>query len=236
LIDWKIYQEKTADLFRSLGCEADVEVAVRGARGEHKVDVWVSFCRFGLQMKWVVECKSWKTGVTKEKVLALRSIVEDVGADRGVLMSEAGFQSGAIRVAQHTNITLTSLDELARTARAELLTMTLHSLETRATALRYSFNKLYSVQKTGPHSFISTPLPGVDHEAIFRAGAALAILQFGFDRVRVGDGPFPIGYDKSGDQLIATASIEEFIERATAVIGNTEALIAKQSVIANQEP
>ena len=112
MTDWKIYQEKTAELFRSLACEADTEVLICGARGKHKVDILVRFSRFGLQIKWIVECKFWKTAVTKEKVLALRATVEDIGADRGVLMSETGFQSGAIRVSEHTNITLTSLDEL----------------------------------------------------------------------------------------------------------------------------
>jgi restriction system protein len=59
-----------------------------------------------------VECKHWKTRVSKLHVLALREIVSDVGADRGILLSEEGFQSGAIEAAMLTNVRLTSLAEL----------------------------------------------------------------------------------------------------------------------------
>jgi hypothetical protein len=45
-------------------------------------------------------------------VAALASVVQDVGADRGILLSETGFQAGAIRLASLSNITLTSLTEL----------------------------------------------------------------------------------------------------------------------------
>jgi hypothetical protein len=37
-------------------------------------------------------------------VLALRQIVTDVGADRGILLSEKGFQSGAVEAATLTNV------------------------------------------------------------------------------------------------------------------------------------
>ena len=40
----------------------------------------------------------------------------DLGADRGILMAERGFQSGAIEAAQLTNVQLTSLAELTLTA------------------------------------------------------------------------------------------------------------------------
>ena len=228
MTDWKIYQEKTAELFRSLACESDSEVIVRGARGEHKVDIWVRFSRFGLQIKWVVECKFWKTAVTKEKVLALRSIVEDVGADRGVLMSETGFQSGAIRVAEFTNITLTSFDELARSARDEFVLLTVQGLEAEAIALSDSLHKLFSVQRTGPHSFTSRPFPGGEHDSVFRAISALSVLEFGFKRARIGIGPFPIRFDNSGNQVIVVATLPEFVEGAAGVIADVHAVLARQ--------
>ena len=96
-MDWKQYQEETAKFFRSLGCEAEVEAKVAGARAEHSIDVWVRFKRFGLESRWAIECKHWNSSVPKEKVLVLKSLVEDVGADRGILISAAGFQSGAVR-------------------------------------------------------------------------------------------------------------------------------------------
>ena len=68
----------------------------------------------------MVECKLWKTRVPKEKVLALRSIVDEVGADRGFLLSESDFQSGAVTQARFTNITLTNLEDLRANAEADV--------------------------------------------------------------------------------------------------------------------
>jgi hypothetical protein len=63
-----------------------------------------------------VECKHWKEPVSKLHVLALRAIVTDVGADKGILLSEAGFQSGAIEASNLTNVQVATLADLRRTA------------------------------------------------------------------------------------------------------------------------
>jgi len=120
-MDWKQYQDEIAKFFRSLGADAEVEAKVAGARAEHRIDVWVRFKKFGLETRWVIECKYWNSAVPKEKVLALRSVVEDVGADRGILISAGGFQSGAVRAAEKSNITLTDLDGLKETANEDLV-------------------------------------------------------------------------------------------------------------------
>jgi hypothetical protein len=36
-----------------------------------------------IDIVWIVECKHWKTAVSKLHVLDLREIVSDIGADRG---------------------------------------------------------------------------------------------------------------------------------------------------------
>lgn len=115
--DWRAYQNEVAAFFRRQGCNAEVEKIVQGVRAKHEVDVHVKFYRSGIECTWVVECKLWKTKVPKEKVMALKSIVDDVGADRGIIVSEKGFQSGALDAVRDTNITLvTSIEEFERTA------------------------------------------------------------------------------------------------------------------------
>ena len=37
--DWKDYQEETASLFRELGCTADTDAEISGARGKHLIEV-----------------------------------------------------------------------------------------------------------------------------------------------------------------------------------------------------
>ena len=63
------------------------------------------------------ECKLWSSRIPKDTVHTLRSKVLNVGADRGVIFTEVGFQSGARAATQHTNILLqTSIEDFRRTA------------------------------------------------------------------------------------------------------------------------
>jgi hypothetical protein len=111
-VAWKKYQEDAATLFRSLGFSAKVEANIQGARSLHNVDVLVTFNIGGVPVQWIVECKRWKSRVSKVHVAALSEIVKDLGADRAFMLSEVGFQAGAVSLATHTNISLTSLEEL----------------------------------------------------------------------------------------------------------------------------
>ncbi len=116
--DWRDYQEKAASVFRRQGCLAEVDAKVEGARGTHSLDVYVSFTNHGIDCNWVIECKLWNSRVTKEKVLVLQSIVDDIGADRGIILTEKGFQRGAYDAVRQSNVTLvTSLEEFERTAK-----------------------------------------------------------------------------------------------------------------------
>jgi tRNA A-37 threonylcarbamoyl transferase component Bud32 len=106
------YEDEACALFASFGWTAAARVEVQGARARHAIDVLVTFTLRGVPQKWVIECKDWKTRIPKEKVLALQKVVEDVGANVGILLSEIGFQPGAKAAASYTNIALISLAEL----------------------------------------------------------------------------------------------------------------------------
>lgn len=131
-IDWKDYQEEVAAFFRSLGLDAQTDVRVQGVRTNHDVDVTVRSHHIGFDITWLIECKYWQTRVSKLHVLALRSIVADVGADRGILLCEVGFQSGAIEAATLTNVQATSLANLQRNAAADIVAMRLREFNDRA--------------------------------------------------------------------------------------------------------
>src|SRR5205085_26776 len=103
---WREYEAQTAEFFASLGYEARIGESLNGARGKHDIDVVVRFAKHAFQCFWLVECKAWKTKVTKEKILAFQTIIEDVGADKGIVLSEEGFQSGCFACASRTNILL----------------------------------------------------------------------------------------------------------------------------------
>jgi restriction system protein len=125
---WKDYQEEAAEFFRSLGLEATTDATVKGVRTSHDVDVLVKSTHVGFDVTWIVECKQWKSRVSKLHVLALREIVQDLGADRGIVLSESGFQSGAHEAAGLTNVQLASLSELRGTTEQVVGAMRLRDL------------------------------------------------------------------------------------------------------------
>lgn len=141
-LPWRNYQQEVADLFCSLGFSVEVEKDVEGARGIHEVDVLARTTFAGVGVTWVIECKLWKAAVPKEKVIALAQVASDVGADRAFLLSESGFQAGAIRVAENTNITLTSLPELLESARDALQQRKLLVLKQKAYRLQRALHDL----------------------------------------------------------------------------------------------
>ena len=100
--------------------DTDTDKSVKGIRTSHDIDVVVTSKHAGFQVKWIVECKCWRTAISKLHVFALREIVIDIGADRGILLSEAGFQSGAREAAHLTNVQLTSLAALRSSTVSEV--------------------------------------------------------------------------------------------------------------------
>ena len=139
---WRAYQQEVADFFSSLGFEANVDVRAEGVRATHLVDALVRFESFGLQHSWIIECKAWTRRVSKHEVMALRGIVDDLGADRGFLLSERGFQPAAIAAAHLSNVSLTNLRDLQTRAEPDLLDARRRRLEERAVALSDRIDRL----------------------------------------------------------------------------------------------
>jgi len=137
--DWNDYQERVAEFFRSIGMSAETNVAVQGVRTSHDIDVLVRSSHAGFDAVWLVECKYWSTRVSKLHVLGLREIVSDTGADRGLLLSESGFQSGAIEAANMTNVRATSLAQCQVDSAAQLAMMRLNELFDRSAVLRAEY-------------------------------------------------------------------------------------------------
>lgn len=129
--DWKDYQEEAAEFFRSLGLSAETDVKLQGVRTTHDIDVVVKSKHVGFEVLWLVECKHWKSAVSKLHVLGLREIVSDLGADRGILLCEAGFQAGAVEAANLTNVQVTSLASLSVETRQDISAMRLRELYDR---------------------------------------------------------------------------------------------------------
>jgi restriction system protein len=136
---WAKYQREAARTFRGLGMQVKTNAVVRGVRTRHAVDVLVQGRFVGFEITWLVECKLWKSRVSKLHVLALREIVSDVGADRGILLAEHGVQRGAAEAAALTNVHISKLVEIRESTKSEVLAMQLRELYDRVDSCKQRY-------------------------------------------------------------------------------------------------
>ena len=138
-LDWYNFQEEICKHFISIGAEAKTNQTIKGARTEHDIDILVKTKFLGEDLTWIVEAKYWKSNVPKEKVLALRTIVDDIGVDRGFIISQNGFQSGAYEAAKNTNIKLKTFDELKQTTNELIQEVILETYKKRTILLQKKY-------------------------------------------------------------------------------------------------
>ena len=82
---------------------------VAGADGQYVIDVVVRFSALGGDFVVLVECKHEKRKVERQDVQILRDKVQSAGAQKGMMFSVAGFQSGAVEYATVHGISLVQL-------------------------------------------------------------------------------------------------------------------------------
>lgn len=85
---------------------------VSGAGGDYKIDVLIDFTAFGgASFVVLVECKHKGRPVEREDVMVIQSKLQDVRAQKAMLFSTSGFQSGALEFAAEYRIaTVTVVD------------------------------------------------------------------------------------------------------------------------------
>jgi hypothetical protein len=101
---WQDLQALTAKAFMEMGCQPEVEKKVATVRGTAEIDVYVQDPTHTPPLILLCECKHWSKRIPKYVVHAFRTVAADLGANRGYVISKAGFQSGAIEAARNSNI------------------------------------------------------------------------------------------------------------------------------------
>lgn len=82
------------------------DVKLTASDGTYQIDVYATYTALGAEMKILAECKQYKKRVGRDKVEVLESRLHSLGAQKGLLLSTAGFQSGAIQFAEKHGIAL----------------------------------------------------------------------------------------------------------------------------------
>lgn len=230
--DWKQYQEEVAAFFRSLGFKAEVNHIVEGVRSKHEIDVYVTFDRWGIRHTWIVECKLHARAITKADVETLKSIASEIGASLAFLLSESGFQSGALDAARKTNVVLSSLEELQTKSSDDVMREALIVLENRGLALQDKmFREFMCDVETGPGYACSRVRDGVDGKRYYSMSGSIAMLNMALDRVRLGHLPvtLPGDFEKDPDAYVRCTTLDQFVAEATRVVQYVETWVAQQN-------
>lgn len=109
--DWRALQARVAAILNECGFNAAVAVQVQTARGAVEVDVHATDPTVVPPTVTYVECKHWATNVPQGEVQQFRTVVQDGGAHVGLFVSSQGFQAGAHRVVENTNVRLMTWTE-----------------------------------------------------------------------------------------------------------------------------
>lgn len=103
---WQDLQNDVAQILNECGLVAGINKTIDTVRGSVAIDVFATDSSQTPAIINLCECKHWNSNVPKREVHAFRTIVNDYGANWGLIISKIGFQSGAYEVAQHTNLKL----------------------------------------------------------------------------------------------------------------------------------
>lgn len=109
---WQELQSMVGQMFEEMGCDVDVSRRISHVRGTKEIDVFVQDTTATPPATYLIECKYWTRPIPQEVIHAFRTVMNDIGAHQGYVVSRNGFQEGAHAAAQNTNIDLISFDNL----------------------------------------------------------------------------------------------------------------------------
>ena len=81
-------------------------VSLPGMDGARQIDVLITSKVAGIEIKTIVECKDYNKKVDVKVIDGFHSVMQDVGAHKGVVVSRKGFSSTAIKKAKRLGISL----------------------------------------------------------------------------------------------------------------------------------
>ncbi len=108
---WQDLEGAVARILFEAGYPVKRQKKIRLARGTANVDVVATDKTTTPKRVFFVECKHWKSRITKEKVHAFRTVVTDAGVEAGLLLGSGGFQRGAHKAAAFSNVRLLDWNE-----------------------------------------------------------------------------------------------------------------------------
>jgi len=112
----KRFEKLTKIIFSQLVTNPEYEkvehnVMLEGKDGPRQIDVLIQSRVAGIEIKTIIECKDYNDKVSVGVIDSLHSVMEDVCANKGVVVSSNGFSSKAISKARRLGISLYTAHE-----------------------------------------------------------------------------------------------------------------------------
>jgi len=104
--DWRDLQSKVASLLKGCMFDVEIEKKIEGARGTIDIDVYAEEIIGGRRYAIACECKYWTAKIPQSVIHGFRTVISDVGANLGYIITTSGFQSGSITASNFSNIKL----------------------------------------------------------------------------------------------------------------------------------
>ena len=74
--------------------------------GTYQIDILAEYTALGCKNIVIAECKKYTRSIERKLVTELYAKIQSIGAQKGILMSTSGFQSGAVQFAKEHGIAL----------------------------------------------------------------------------------------------------------------------------------
>lgn len=108
---WRDLEVECAKILRECGFDVEQPRVIETVRETVEVDIYAEEEVEGRRYALVCECKHWKSRVPQEVTHAFRTVMADIGANAGYVISTAGFQEGAFAAVRNTNVKLVTWPE-----------------------------------------------------------------------------------------------------------------------------
>ena len=135
---WRDLQDKVGYILASCGYSVEISKKVGLVRGKKEIDVYAESSDISI----ACECKYWNSRVPQDIVSSFRTVIGDMGVNKGIIVAKEGFQKGAYNVSEKTNVSLYTWGEFLECYRE----IYIKSMIKRYSAIRSTLYRLASIK------------------------------------------------------------------------------------------
>lgn len=112
--NWQSLQDDVGRILGECGFDFETSKVIKIPRGKVEVDVYAEELVHGRKNIIVCECKYWRSRVPQSVIHAFRTVVQEIGANTGYIISLEEFQSGSHAASEFTNIELVTWNQFQK--------------------------------------------------------------------------------------------------------------------------